>query len=145
MYCLTHWQNKCDLDQVQAHNYIVLQPPTQQAIQCLCQIYACCAKTDAKWLNKNCWDSRVSLYCFCALLYIWATFYLLLSTRKPDLPSYGAAAWGALFITSDSTHIISKLLLFSIYWDGHLWREKIPIPKVHSVSVFLLRLLTRGN
>lgn len=67
MYCLTHWWNKCGLDQVRAHNYIFFQSPTQQAIQCLCQIYACCRRTGAKWLDKNCWDSRVKLYCFCAL------------------------------------------------------------------------------
>lgn len=79
------------------------------------------------------------------LCFAFEQFFLLRSTRKQDLPFCGAAAWGTLFITSDSGHIISKLLLFSIYWDGHLWREEIPSPKAHSVSVFLLRLLTRGN
>lgn len=86
------------------------------------------------------WAYTVSVLCFA-----FEQFFLLPSTQKLDLPFCGAAAWGTLFITSDSGHIISKLLLFSIYWDDHLRREEIPSPKAHSVSVFLLRLLTRGN
>lgn len=78
------------------------------------------------------WASTVSVLCF------WAIFHLMLSTQKPDLPSYRATAWGILLFTSDSTHIISKLLFFSIYHDGHLWREEIPGPRaIFSVSLFI--------
>lgn len=76
------------------------------------------------------WGWTVSVLC------IWAIFYLLLSTQKPNLPFGGAAAWGTLLFSSDSTHIINKLLLFSIHWDDHLWREEIPSPKAHSVSFY---------
>lgn len=78
------------------------------------------------------WASTVSVLCF------WAIFHLMLSTQKPDLPFHRATAWGILLFTSDSTHIISKLLFFSIYHDGHLWREEIPGPRaIFSVSLFI--------